>query len=141
MVRYFEDVGLGDELGPVERIATDESVNEFCDVWGNPGASRFTDAEAAQKDGLAGAIVPGIMSMAYMGQLLTRWAEGGSIRKLDVVFRQLVYHNVPVRIGGVVTDTTRSNGENRVECDIYLESREGARMVGGKAVVALPSRG
>jgi acyl dehydratase len=140
MPRYFDDVDLGDELGPLETTATDASVREFCEVWGNPGPSRFTDHEAARKEGLAGAIIPGVMSMALLSQLLTRWAEGGSMKKLDVVFRQLVPHNVPLRIVGVVTDKNQVKGENLVDVDVYLENGQGDRMVGGKATLSLPRR-
>lgn len=140
MPRYFDDVDLGDELGPLETMATDTSVREFCEVWGTGGANRFTDHEAARKEGLAGAIVPGIMSMAYLSQLLTQWAEGGSIKKLDVVFRQLVPHNVPLRIVGIVTDKTQVKGENLVDIDVYLETGQNDRMVGGKATLSLPRK-
>lgn len=141
MPRYFDDVELGDELGPLETMATDASVREFCEVWGNGGANRFTDHEAARKEGLPGAIVPGIMSMAYLSQLLTQWAEAGAIKKLDVVFRQLVPHNVPLRIVGIVTDKTQVQGENLVDVDVYLETGQSDRMVGGKATLSLPRRG
>ncbi len=140
MYRYYEEVEPGDELGPVEKVAVHQGVVGFCDVWGNPGTNRFTDHETAVKDGLQGAIVPGIMSMAFLAQLLSQWAEGGSIKKLDVVFRQLVVHDQPVHLVGVVTEKNQTEGENQVECDVYLESLEGDRMVGGKATIVLPSR-
>ncbi|MEE2701290.1 MAG: MaoC family dehydratase [Chloroflexota bacterium] len=141
MTRYYEDVELGDEIGPLEKIATDQSVSDFCDVWGNTGPSRFTDNESAQAEGLSGAIVPGIMSMSYMAQLLTQWTEGGSIKKLDVVFRQLVSHNSPLRLIGVVTDMNQVDGENQVECDLYLQNEQGDRMVGGQAILLLAIKG
>lgn len=140
MPRYFDDVEMGEELGPLETTATDASVREFCEVWGTGSANRFTDHEAARKEGLTGAIVPGIMSMALLSQLLTQWADGGSVKKLDVVFRQLVPHNIPLRIVGVVTDKNQVAGENLVECDVYLETGQSDRMVGGKATLSLPRK-
>jgi hypothetical protein len=80
------------------------------------------------------------MSMAFLAQMLSQWAEGGSIKKLDVVFRQLVVHDQPVHLVGVVTEKNQTERENQVECDVYLESLEGDRMVGGKATIVLPSR-
>lgn len=141
MTRYFEDVELGDELGPLEKVADDASVGEFCEIWLSSIAGRFTDHEAARREGLPGALVPGIMALAYMEQLLQQWAEGGSLRKLDVVFRQLVFHNVPLRVVGVVVDKEDGKESSLVECDVFLEDAQGSRLVGGKATVALPSRG
>jgi len=31
---YYDEIELGDEIGPVEKVATDEEVASFCDVWG-----------------------------------------------------------------------------------------------------------
>ena len=139
MTRYYEQVELGDELDPVDKVATDQSVADFCVAWGSPGAPRFTDHEASKKDGLPGAIVPGIMSMAYMAQFLSHWAEGGLVKKLDVVFRQPVPHE-PLRLVGVVTDMNQVDGENQVECDVYIETPDGNRLVGGKATLVLPGK-
>ena len=32
---YYDDVDLGDEVGPVERVVTDDQVIEFTQVWGS----------------------------------------------------------------------------------------------------------
>ena len=143
MPRFYDQVEMGDELGPVEKVATDQAVIDFCNVWEFPRARRrtFTDHEASRSEGLPGAILPGIMSMAYVAQLLSQWAEGGSLKKLDVVFRQVVLHEQPLRLGGVVTDKNRVGTENQVECDVYMENAGGERLVDGKGTVVLPDRG
>jgi acyl dehydratase len=137
---WFEDVDLGDEIGPLETVATDDGVLSFCGIWGNPKPNRFTDPEIAAKVGLPGPIVPGIMAMAMMTRLLTSWAGPSSVKDLDVVFRQPVPHHQPLTISGTVTDTRQEDGENLVECDIMMTGAQGERYVGGKAVVALPSK-
>lgn len=140
MPRYYEDVEPGDELGSCEKIATRHAVAEFCEVWGTPAAARFTDDGAAQKEGLPSAIVPGIMSMAYMAQLLSRWADGGLLKSLDVVFRQTVLHEQSLQLVGVVTDKAQDSHGSHVTCDVYILSADGERLVGGKAIVLLPNR-
>ena len=113
---------------------------DFCGVWGTSTPNRFTDPEIAAKAGMSGTIVPGIMSMAMMAQLLTDWGGPGSIKDLDLVFRQPVPHNQPLSISATVTDTRQEDGENLVECDILMTGAEGERYVGGKAIVALADR-
>ena len=137
---YFEDVDLGDEIGPLERVARDQDVIDFCQLWGNPMPNRFTDQEIADKVRLPGPILPGIMSMALMAQLLTDWASPKSLKDLDLVFRQPVPHNKPLRISATVTDTRQEDGENLVSCDILMTGAEGERYVGGTALLSLPSR-
>ena len=137
---YFEDVELGDEIGPLQTEATDYGVLEFCQVWDNRGPSRFTDQAMAEESRLPGPIVPGIMSMGIMARLLTDWAGTEALKDLDIVFRQPVPHHKPLPIAATVTDTRQEDGENLVECDILMTGAEGERYVGGKAIVVLPSK-
>jgi acyl dehydratase len=137
---YFEDVEMGDEIGPLHKVAADPAVMDFCRMWGNPGPNRFTDQSVAEKSRLAGPIIPGVMSMALMAQLVTDWAGPEALKDLDLVFRQPVPHNQPLRISATITDTRQENGEYLVECDILMTGAGGERYVGGTALVRLPSR-
>lgn len=139
---YFDDIEIGDEIGPLERVVTTDEVLKFLGVWGGPSRattpSRFTDETTAKSEGLAGPIVPGIMTMALLSKLLTDWSPTVTLRTIDTVFRQSVLHNVPVQIRGVVTDKSISDGEAQVECDVFIENPQGERAVGAKAIVVLP---
>ena len=137
---YFEDVELGDEIGPRETEATDDGVLAFCQVWDNRTPNRFTDHAIAEEANLPGPIVPGIMSMGMMARLLTAWAGAEALKDLDVVFRQPVPPHKPITIAATVTDTRPEDGENMVECDILMTGAEGERSVRGKASSALPSK-
>lgn len=139
-MRRFEDVHLGDTIGPVEHVFTTEGVRAFCTLWGQSGESRFTSPTVARREGLPGPIVPGIMSMAVLSRLLTDWADGGELRSLDVIFRQPVPHHQPLRLVGMVTDVRAEGGHGLVEADVFLERADGERLVTGKALVALPLR-
>ena len=135
--RYYEDIELGDEIGPMEKYITDEEVAAFCRLWGAPVPNRFTDEESATQVNLSWPIVPGIMSMAIMSQVFTSW-EGVALKHLDVVFRQPVPHAL-VAITAIVTDKREEDGEHLAECDVYLSTEENGRLVGGKAIIVLPS--
>ena len=138
---YFDDVDLGDEVGPVERVVTDDQVIEFTQVWGREtGPTRFTSPEKARSEGLPEAIVPGAMNIAVMSQLITAWSPTVRLRKLDVVFRSPVLHNRPLTLAGVITDKDVVDGDPRIECDVTMENAEGTPHVIGKATVSLPMR-
>jgi acyl dehydratase len=137
---YYEDVELGDEIGPVRRTVTDEQVAAFINLWREEAPSRFTDPEIAKGLGLAGTIVPGAMNMAMMSQLITWWSPTVTLKKLDVVFRQVVLHNIPIQIKGIVTDKDIVDGSPQLECDVFMENEEGTRMVIGKATVGISSK-
>ncbi len=138
---YYDDVDLGDEVGPVERVVTDEQVIEFTQVWGREeGPTRFTSREKAQSEGLPEAIVPGAMNIAIMSQLITAWSPTVRLVKLDVVFRSPVLHNRPLTLRGMITDKDIVDGEPQIECDVTMENEEGTPHVIGKATVSLPMR-
>ena len=137
---YFEELDLGDEIGPLETQASDDQVSSFCRIWDRETPSRFTDPEVARQTGLPGPIVPGIMSMAIVARLFTDWAGPGVLKDLDLVFRQPVPHNQPLVVTGTITDTRQEDGENLVECDVLMTGAAGERYVGGKAILSLASK-
>ncbi len=138
---YYEDVEIGDDIGPQERVVNVAQVRRFLSVrGGTPGASRFTDDEYAKNEGLAGAIVPGAMNITILSQLLTGWAETVRLKKVDVVFRGMVPHDKPLTLSGIITDKDVVDGEPRLECDVFMQNDEGTRLVIGNAIVALPMR-
>ena len=109
---YYDDVDLGDEVGPVVRSVSDDQVIEFTQVWGREeGPTRFTSREKAQSEGLPEAIVPGAMNIAIMSQLITAWSPTVRLVKLDVVFRSPVLHNRPLTLRGMITDKDIVDGE------------------------------
>jgi acyl dehydratase len=138
---YYDDVDLGDEVGPVVRTVSDDQVIEFTQVWGREeGPTRFTSREKAQSEGLPEAIVPGAMNIAIMSQLITAWSPTVRLVKLDVVFRSPVLHNRPLTLRGMITDKDIVDGKPQIECDVTMENEEGTPHVIGKATVSLPMR-
>ncbi len=138
---YFEDVEVGDEIGPVARSISSGQVLQFLEMSGTrSNTSRFTDDDEARGEGLPSAIVPGAMNMAIVSQLLTSWTHGVSIKTLDLVFRKPVTHNSHLRLMGVVIGTEEVDGEPRVDCDVFIEDEEKTKLVMGTATVSLPSR-
>lgn len=134
----WKTASLGDVIGPVERIVATNEVVAFCEAWGQSRLPRFTSDEAARREGLPGAIVPGIMSMALLSKLLTDWAPGVALPKLDVIFRQPVPHNQPIKLHAVITDEREVGGKRELTADVFLDLATGSRLVTGQAVLLLP---
>lgn len=138
---YYEDVEIGDEIGPLERTVTLEQVQTFVAIRSTrPGPSRFTDEAQAKSEGLPGPIVPGAVNIAMVAQLLTGWSATARLKKLEVSFRQVVRHHTPLEIKGVVTAKQVVEQEPQVACDVVMENEEGATHVVGHAIVVLPLR-
>ena len=138
---YYEDIEIGDEIGPIERTVTLQQVQAFLAIRSDrSGPTRFTDDAHARSEGLPGAIVPGAVNTALVAQLLTGWSPTVTLKKLDVSFRQVVRHNTLLEIKGVVTAKHVIDQEPQVECDVFMENEDGAVHVIGQATVVLPVR-
>ena len=133
-MKRYEDVEVGEDLPEFVPDTGVENVSRFARAAGM-FTGRFTDHEAARKEGLPGAIVPGIMSQALLAAMIHRWAPNAEIQKIDTVFRATVMVDEPHRLTGVVTDMddeTRS-----VEIDLTLQNEAGETRVLGTATVQL----
>ena len=138
---YFEDVEIGDDIGPIKRSVTDENVIEFVSVREKEiTPSRFTSNEVANSEGMPEAIVPGPMNIALMSQILTDWSDTVCLLKIDVVFRQTVPHNNDLTFSGIVTDKDETGNSTKLECDVVMENSDGVKLVIGTGVIALPNK-
>ena len=131
----FADVAFGQDLPEVTPDVSSEAVRRFGKTTGML-APRFFDPEAARREGLPGAIVPGIMSQGILAALIHRWAPEARVLVLDTTFRApLLVGSKPV-CRGVVTDLDAAS--RCVEIDLILANEAGETRVVGTAKVELP---
>jgi len=134
-VATVRDVTFGEELPVFDPDTSLDNVIRFTEAAGWRGP-RFTDHEAARKEGLPGALVPGIMSQGFLCAMIHRWAPPAQIVEVDTVFRAPVIVDQTYHINGVVTDVDEDEG--RVEVDLTVTNEKGETRVFGTARVKLP---
>jgi len=134
-VATVRDVTFGEELPVFDPDTSLDNVIRFTEAAGWRGP-RFTDHEAARKEGLPGALVPGIMSQGFLCAMIHRWAPPAQIVEVDTVFRAPVIVDQTYHINGVVTDVDEDEG--RVEVDLTVTNEKGETRVFGTARVNLP---
>jgi acyl dehydratase len=135
-IQHVSEVEFGVELPVFEPDTSLENVRRFVKAahWEGP---RFTDHEAARREGLPGALVPGIMSQGFLAAMIHRWAPDALIENVDTVFRAPVLVDERYRIAGVVTDIDSDSG--KVEIDLTVTNEKGETRVFGTASVRLPA--
>ncbi|HJP49637.1 MAG TPA: MaoC family dehydratase [Pseudomonadales bacterium] len=135
-VNTISDVEFGCELPSFNPDTSLDNVKYFGEFvgWGGP---RFTDHEAARKEGFPGALVPGVMSQGFLGAMVHRWAPAADIIAIDTVFRAPVLVDQTHHITGVVTDIDQETGS--VEIDITVSNEEEETRVFGTATAKLPT--
>lgn len=134
-VERFEDVEFGAELPAFDPDTSIENVRRFAKA-AQMMAARFTDHEGARKEGLPGAMVPGVMSQAILAAMIHRWAPEGRIEKIDTIFRAPVMVDQPHHVNGVVTDLDEE--KRQAEVDLTVTNDAGETRVLGTATVTLP---
>ncbi len=135
MQRRFQDIELGDELPEYTPDVSLSAVRSFAEAVGVGRVGRFTDHEKARREGLPGAIVPGIMSQGLLAAMIHKWAPGSQIRKLDTVFRAPIVVDSQARCRGVITET--EPGTSSVDIDLTIVNELGETRVLGTATVRL----
>ncbi len=134
-ITHVSQVEFGEELPAFEPDTSLPNVKRFAVAAGWDGP-RFTDHEYARKEGLPGALVPGIMSQGFLSAMIHHWAPDAEIRLVDTVFRAPCVVDQAYFINGVVTDIDTDSGA--VEIDLTITNDANETRVFGTAKVQLP---
>jgi acyl dehydratase len=136
--RNYDDVKIGDALGPEEMLLSKDQVRAYAKTTGM-WVPRFTDDDGARKEGLPGMITPGNMSLALLSKLVTDWIGSSSAKLIRVgtTYRQPVLPDHTIVLQGFITHT--NDQERTVEMDIWIENEDAERLVIGTATVQFAS--
>jgi hypothetical protein len=131
-VMGYSDIEFGEELPELVPDIRMQTVKRFTDAahmsWG-----RFNDHEEARKQGLPGAIVPGIMSQGILAAMINNWAPSCSILKIDTIFRAALVVDSQASCTAVVTDM--DDDARTIEIDLTIANEAGETRVLGTASV------
>lgn len=135
-IRSFDEIEIGDEIGPVTRIPTTEMVVRYAEAAGIDELRFFFDPEQARQNGFEKPIVPGPLSAGFLAQLLTDHFTGWRLQALHTTFRTPALHGEPLNLWGMVTEKTERDGVPTVHCDLVAENQRGDRVIVGTAVLS-----
>jgi len=127
----------GERIPDLTKRITQEQINAYADVSGDHNPIHL-DPEAARAVGLEGTIAHGMLSMAFLGQLLTGWlatqpTPGGWVKRLRVRFQAMVVPGDTLTCSGALG--ARTDGQQRVE--LWINNQRGERVTTGDADVVL----
>lgn len=132
-VRAFDEIEIGDDLGPVARTPTTAMVQRYAAAVDLKELRFFFDPEEARKNGLQHPIVPGPMTAGFMTQLLKDSFPGWRLQSMSTTFRTPALHGEPLSIWGNVTEKSEQDGLYTVHCDVVVENPRGDRVAVGTA--------
>jgi acyl dehydratase len=138
---YYQDVDIGEEISPLVKEPTTTQLVMWAGASGDYNPIHY-DKDFAQGRGLAGVIVPGQLTGAFLGQMMTDWiGEEGSLRRLSCSYKGMSYPGEKITCQGKVTRKYVEEGQELVGCKLWAENPKGENVATGTAIVVLPSKG
>ncbi len=137
---WFEDVSVGQELGPLRKTVTTRQLVMYAGASGDFVPIHY-DKDKAAEAGHQKVIIHGALKSAFVAELVTGWAgETGRLLELSVQYRGVDYVDDTLTCRGRVTAVGRQGAQGRVDLEVWVENGHGMVSTPGKATVALPVR-
>ncbi|WP_085726531.1 MaoC family dehydratase [Pseudomonas sp. R37(2017)] len=129
------DLDIGSELpsfttAPISRL----TLALYCGASGDHNPIHV-DLDFARKAGMPDVFAHGMLSMGYLGRLLTNWVPQEAIRHFSVRFVSITQVGDAINCSGKVVEKDPSTGTVRLE--ITTRNQAGDIKLSGEAVIAL----
>nr|WP_271213692.1 MaoC/PaaZ C-terminal domain-containing protein [Rhodococcus wratislaviensis]GLK40907.1 MaoC family dehydratase [Rhodococcus wratislaviensis] len=96
------------------------------------------DIDSARASGMDDVFTHGMLSMAYLGRLLTDWIPQSRIRELSTRFTAITPVLAEPVLNATIEEIVTVDGEQRAVLDLNVVLADGTRTLTGTAVVAWP---
>jgi acyl dehydratase len=133
----FDAIEVGDDLPVHEsRPISRHTLALFCGASGDQNPIHV-DIDFAKRAGMPDVFAHGMLSMAYLAQLLTKWVPQNQIRHWAVRFVAITPVHARILCSGKVVEKFEADGEKRVRLEINAHTDGGLHTLAGDAVIAL----
>jgi acyl dehydratase len=133
----FAAIQVGDALPPLTLPPVDRTTLALYAGASNDHNPIHIDIDYAQRAGLPDVFAHGMLSMAWLGRLLTQWVDQRQLRGFGVRFASITHLGDRITCSGKVVEKFEAGGEQRVRLEIRTANQDGETKVVGDAVVAL----
>jgi len=95
------------------------------------------DIDFAQQAGMPDVFAQGMLSMAYLGRMLTNWQPQAKLRKFSNRFAAITHLQDVITCSGRVVELVEHNEETFARCEIQAVKATGEQTLVGEALVAI----
>ena len=133
----FADVKVGDTLPPLKLPPV--SRHQLALYCGGSGDHNpiHVDIDFAKKFGFKDVFAHGMLSMAFLGRLVTSWVPQSQLRKLGTRFTSITWVGDNITVTGKVTGKREEGGQKLVDLEVKCTNQNGQDTLQGDATVAL----
>jgi len=133
----IQDITVGTELPALKINPTSRTTLAlFAGASGDHNPMHI-DIDVAKSAGLDDVFAHGMLSMAYLGRLLTDWVDPQAIRSYRVRFAAITPLHAKPTATGAITAIDHVDGERRATLNLTVTLDDGTVTLTGDAVVAL----
>ena len=133
----FDSVQVGDDIASYTTAPiTRHMLALYCGASGDHNPIHV-DIDFARKAGMDDVFAHGMLSMAYLGRLLTDWAPQDRLRSYGVRFAAITHLGDAVTCSGKVVEKFELDGEQRIRVELTTTNQDGEIKLKGDAVIAL----
>jgi acyl dehydratase len=133
----FDDVKVGDTLKPI--VLPPISRHQLALYCGGSGDHNpiHVDIDFARKFGFKDVFAHGMLSMAFLGRLVTAWVPQAQLRDLGTRFTSITWVGDVITVSGKVTGKREEGGQKLVDLEVKCTNQNGQDTLQGNATVAL----
>jgi len=95
------------------------------------------DSDFARKAGMPDVFAHGMLSMAYLGRMLTNWQPQCSLREFSSRFAAITRLQDVITCSGRVVELLENGGETLARCEIQATRGDGEQTLVGEALVVI----
>jgi len=133
----FDQLKVGDVLPPLKLAPI--SRHQLALYCGGSGDHNpiHVDIDFAKKFGFKDVFAHGMLSMAFLGRLVTSWVPQTHLRKLGTRFTSITWVGDTITVSGKVTGKREEGGQKLVDLEVKCTNQNGQDTLQGDATVAL----
>lgn len=136
-VANYDDLSVGDALPPLTLAPISRTTLAlFAGASGDHNPIHI-DIDVAKSAGMSDVFAQGMLSMAYLGRLLTNWAPQQRLRDFSTRFSAITWLQEEITCTGTVAEKLERDGERLVRLDVVAANAKGEVKLAGQALVAL----
>ena len=95
------------------------------------------DIDFAKKAGMPDVFAHGMLSMAYLGRMLTNWQPQIKLKRFSNRFASITHLHDVITCSGKVVELIEESGDTLARCEIMAVKASGEQTLVGEALVAV----
>ena len=132
----YDALEVGSEIPPLTtKPISRHTLALYCGASGDHNPIHV-DIDFAKASGMPDVFAHGMLSMAYLGRMLTAWTPQSTLRSYGVRFTSITQLGAEITCSGRVVEKFAEGGEKRLKLEIQAADQTGDVKLAGHAIVA-----